>query len=93
MSKKVQISPLGDRVIVDPKINDGNTKSGIIIPENANKEKPKQGEVVGVGELKDIKDVKVGDTVVFSDYGYDEVEIDGKKYFIVQSKNLLAVIK
>lgn len=91
---KINISPLGDRVLVDPEENkDSKTASGIIIPDTASKEKPKQGNVIAVGELKDVKDVKKGDTVLFSDYGYDEVKVDGKEYYIIQSKNLLAVIK
>lgn len=92
---KVNISPLGDRVLVSPDVkDDSKSPSGIIIPESAvSKEKPKQGKVVAVGELDDVKDVKVGNTVLFSDYGYDEVKVDGKEYYIIQSKNLLAVIK
>ncbi len=91
---KVNIAPLGDRVLVDPEVKDDTkTASGIILPDSANKEKPKQGSVVAVGELEDVKDVKVGDTVLFSDYGYDEVKVDDKEYYIIQSKNLLAVIK
>ncbi len=91
---KVNISPLGDRVLVDPESKeDSKTASGIIIPDTANKEKPKQGKIVAVGNLETIKDAKVGDTVLFSDYGYDEVKVSGKEYYIIQSKNLLAVIK
>ena len=90
---KTKIAPLGDRVLVDPIVADEKTASGIIIPDTASREKPKQGKVVAVGELQDVTDVKVGDTVVFSDFGYDEIQADGKEYYIIQSKNLLAVIK
>jgi len=89
---KTKITPLGDRVLVDPIHADEKTTSGIIIPDTANKEKPKQGKVVAIGELEDVKNVKIGDTVLFSDYGYDEVQYDGKEYYIIQSKNLLAII-
>lgn len=88
-----KVTPLGDRVLVDPIVADETSPSGIIIPDTANKEKPKQGTVVAVGELEDVTNVKVGDTVLFSDYGYDEVKTDGYEYYIIQSKNLLAVIK
>lgn len=88
-----KVTPLGDRVLVDPIVADETSPSGIIIPDTANKEKPKQGTVVAVGELEDVTNVKVGDTVLFSDYGYDEVKTDGHEYYIIQSKNLLAVIK
>ena len=90
---KLKIQPLGDRVVVKPEDKKEQTKAGIIIPESASESNPKIGEVVAVGELKEIKDVKVGDKVVFSEYGYDEVEIDGQKYLIIESKKLLALVK
>ena len=90
---KAKLQPLGDRVVVKPKTEDEKTKAGIILPESASKERPKLGEVVAVGELKEAKDVKVGDTVVFSEYGYDEIEIDKEKYYIMESKKLLAILK
>lgn len=89
----MNVAPLGDRVLVDPAIATEKSPSGIIIPDTAKTEKPKQGKVVAVGVLKDVTNVKVGDTVLFSDYGFDEIKIQGKEYYIIQSKNLLAVIK
>jgi chaperonin GroES len=99
--KKGSIMPVGDRVLVKPESEaDEKTASGIIIPDTARKEKPERGEVVAVGEGKrnDKGDVfpmrvKVGDTVVFSKYGYDEVTIDDEEYYIVQESNILAIIK
>ncbi|MDP2650368.1 MAG: co-chaperone GroES [bacterium] len=85
-----KIKPLGDRVLVEPVEVDEKSPFGIIIPDTASKEKPKQGVVIAVGELEEVKDVKVGDTVLFSDYGFDEVKIKDKEYYIIQSKNLLA---
>jgi chaperonin GroES len=37
--------------------------------------------------------VKVGDRVVFSKYGYDEIKINGIEYFILKEDSILAVIK
>lgn len=90
---KTKVTPLGDRVLVDPITVDEKSPAGIIIPDTASREKPKQGRVVAVGELDEVKNVKVGDTVLFSDFGYDEIKVEGKEYYIIQSKNLLAVIK
>jgi len=100
-AKKGSITPLADRVLVKPEAEgDEKTASGIIIPDTAKKEKPEQGKVVAVGEGKrnekgDILPmrVKVGDTVVFSKYGYDEVTLDDEEYYIVQESNILAIIK
>lgn len=96
------ITPLRDRVLVRPLSEEeleGKTASGIIIPETVDKEKPEQGEVVAVGE-GEYDDgelvpmpVKVGDRVVFSKYGYDEIKHDGEEYFIVKSENILAILE
>jgi chaperonin GroES len=96
-----KITPLGDRVLIDPIENDdagGKTASGIYIPED-NKEKPETGRViaVGVGSYDDgvlvPMQVKVGDKVVFSKYGFDEIKIDDQEYFVIKQENILAIIK
>ncbi|RJQ34349.1 co-chaperone GroES [Candidatus Parcubacteria bacterium] len=89
--------PAGDRVLVKPQESeDEKTPSGIIIPDTAEKEKPERGTIVAVGEGKrtDKGDVlplryKVGDKVMFSKYGYDEVTIDGEEYYVIAESNIL----
>ncbi len=96
--------PLGDRVLLKPLTAEERGKklpSGIIIPDTVDKEKPEQGKIIAVGPGKWNEDgdtrvplsVKVGDTVVFSKYGYDEVKIEGEEYYILSESNILAVIK
>ncbi len=101
-TKKSNIIPLGDRVLVKPmqKDEDKKTASGIIIPETVDKEKPEQGKVVAVGEGRMNDDgkvlpmnIKIGDTVVFSKYGPEEIKVDDEEYYIVGVSNLLAIIK
>ena len=97
----LNIRPLGDRVVVRPEDSaDEKSPSGIIIPDTARKEKPERGIVVATGPGKRGDDnevipvsVKVGDTVMFSKYGFDEVKIDEKDYYIVSESNILAIIK
>lgn len=96
------IKPLGERVIVrhltDAEAGTVST-SGIIIPDSAKKEKPEQGIVIAVGSGKWNEDgdkrieleVKVGDKVIFSKYGFDEVKVDGKEYFIVGESSILGI--
>ncbi len=102
MSKKINLRPLGDRVIVLPLSEHERgkeTKSGIFIPETTEKERPEQGIVVAVGPGKISDDgkviamsVKEGDKVLFTKYGPDEIKVDGKEYFILSESNVLAVI-
>ena len=97
------IRPLGDRVIVRHLTDSeaGTTSaSGIIIPDTAKKEKPEQGIVIADGlgkwyedgEKRIPVDVKVGDRVIFSKYGYDEVKVENKEYFIVSENSILGII-
>jgi chaperonin GroES len=97
----LKVKPLGDRVLVKPVSAEANEKSqhGIIIPETVDKEKPEQGTVVAVGEGRfedgeviPVK-VKVGDKILFSKYGYDDVKVDDKEYYILKEENILAIIR
>ena len=102
-SEKINIRPLGDRVLVRPFSQEELSKkspSGIIIPETVDKEKPEQGKVIAVGQgrINENGDtvpisVKVGDRVVFSKYGYDEVTIKEEEYYILKEENILAIIQ
>ncbi len=93
--------PLGDRVLVRPtEAADEKSPSGIIIPDTAKKEKPETGEVIAVGPGKRGDDnelipmgVKVGDQIMFSKYGYDELKVEGEEYYIVSESNILAILK
>lgn len=99
---KAGVQPLGDRVLLKPlTAEEMGTRSsfGIIIPETVDKEKPEQGTVIAVGPGKVSDDgkrmpvgVSVGDRVVFSKYGYDEVKVEGVEYYLVSEANILAVI-
>ena len=98
---KFNIKPLGDRVLVEiEKEGDKNkTKSGIIIPETIDKERPEEGVVVAVGEGKRLDDgkivpvaVKKGQRIIFSKYGPDEIKVGDKEYLIISESNILAII-
>ena len=99
-TKGTKIFPLGDRILIKPiSMDEKRTVSGIIIPDTVDKEKPEQGRVIAVGEgryddgkLIPVR-VKKGDKVVFSKYGFDEIKIDGEEYYILEEKNILAVIE
>ena len=100
-SGKINVAPLGDRILVKPELAEAEkTKSGIIIPDTAKKEKPEQGVVLAVGEGKrnekgDVLPmrVKVGDTVVFSKYGYQDITVNDEELYIISENDILAIIK
>jgi chaperonin GroES len=98
MTKKINIRPLGDRVLVEQKQEAEQIKGGIVIPDTA-KEKPQEAVVIalGTGKVDDNGkkvpfDVKVGDVVLTSKYGGTDVKYDDKEYKILSSSDILAVI-
>jgi chaperonin GroES len=100
VKNSVGLVPMGDRVLVKPQLQEESSKTsfGILIPDTA-KEKPEQGVVVAVGPGKKNEDgeaipiaLSVGDTVMFSKYGYDEVKVDGTEYYLVREESILAIL-
>lgn len=95
----MHIQPLSDRVLLRGLEAETVTKSGIYLPENANKERPYMYEVVAVGPGKKDKDgnmitidLKEGDKVISGQYSGDEVDIDKMKYRIVAYEYILAKV-
>ena len=90
--------PLGDRVVLKQVEAEETTKSGIVLPGQA-QEKPQQAEVVAVGpggvvEGKEVKmEVAVGDKVIYSKYSGTGVKMDGTEYIIVKQNDILAIVK
>ena len=98
-SKKLNLKPLGDRLVVEPMEKEERTASGIILPETA-KEKPQEGTVLaaGPGRTDDDgrripMDVKVGDVVLYAKYAGTEVKIDDKKLLILKESDILAIVE
>jgi chaperonin GroES len=94
----MNLKPLGDRLVVEPRERESTTASGLVLPETA-KEKPQEGEVIAVGpgrrddDGKRIEmDVKVGDVVLYAKYGGTEVKIDDKKLLILKESDVLAIV-
>jgi len=90
---KVNIRPLGTRVLVEPFEAEEKTASGLYIPNTA-QEKPQKGKVIAVGSgtEKEKMEVKVDDVVLYGKYSGTEINIDGTKYLMMQQSDILAVI-
>ena len=87
----MNFEPLGKRVLVEREEELKTTASGIIIPDNASKEKPSQGKVVAVS--KEDENLSVGDKVVFAKYSGSEITLDDKKYLVLNTEDILGIIK
>ena len=93
-----KIRPLGDRLVIRPKVREEMTRSGIVLPDTA-KEKPQEGVVVAVGQgqLTDEgkrlpMDVEPGQTVLYAKYAGSEVKLDDEEYLILRVSDVLAIL-
>lgn len=90
----MNIKPLADRVVINPKAVEEKTAGGIIIPDTT-KEKPLEGIVMAVGcGTKDVTmELKEGDRVLYGKYAGTEVSVEGQTYLIMRQSDIMAVIK
>lgn len=96
----MNIKPLSNHILLETAVEEKVTKSGIVIPDTADKERPMKAKILAVGPGKRDDDgefipmsIKVGDLVLFRKYGPDELELDGKKYLIGSEDDVLAIIE
>jgi len=96
----MKIKPLSDHILIEPIKEEEKTKTGILLPETAEKEKPEQGMVVAVGPGKKNKkgeyfppDLKPGQKVLFTKYGPNEIKINDKEYLIAKEEDILGIIE
>jgi len=96
----MKIRPLSNYILIEPIKEEERTKAGILLPETAEKERPEQGRVVAVGSGRKDRtgktiplEVKVGDRVLFTKYGPNEIKIENKEYLIAKEEDILAIIE
>ena len=94
----MKLVPLGDRVVLKQIAAEETTKSGIILPDQA-QETPQQAEVVAVGpggviDGKEVSmQVKKGQKVIYSKYAGTNVKLENEEYIIVKQSDILAVVE
>ena len=94
----MKLVPLFDKVVLKQLVAEETTKSGIVLPGQA-QEKPQQAEVIAVGpggvvDGKEIKmEVEAGNKVIYSKYAGTEVKLENEEYIIVKQSDILAVVK
>ena len=94
----MKFTPLHDKVLVKRTEEEERSAGGIVLPGSAT-EKPSQGEVIAVGPGKKSENgdvspvgVAVGDTVIFGQYGGNEIKIDGEEYLILSESDIFGVV-
>lgn len=94
----MKLKPLGDKVVLRQLEAEETTKSGIVLPGNA-QEKPQQAEVIAVGpggvvDGKEVEmQVKEGDKVIYQKYSGTNVKLDKDEYIIVKQSDIVAIVE
>jgi len=95
----MKVKPIGENILVKRLNAQTVSKGGIVIPESAT-EKPKEGNIIAVGDGRILANgkrtefqVKVGDKVLFTSYAGSEFKIDGEEYLIMSEEDVLAIIE
>lgn len=98
-TKFINLRPLSDRLVIEPKEKEDKTTSGIILPETA-KEKPQEGTVLAAGPgrigkqgMRVLMDVKTGDVVLYAKYSGTEIKLDDRKLLILKESDILAIVE
>lgn len=96
----LNIRPLSDRIVVEPKSAESKTAGGIVIPDTlADKDKPMRGKVIAVGHGRyaDGKivplQIKVGDEVLFGKYAGTSVKLDVNELLVMREEDVMGVIE
>jgi len=96
----MKLKPLSNNVIIKALKKEEMTKSGIVLPDTVDKEKPEKGEVMAVGQGRLMDNgqiakmsVKVGDQVLFKKYAPDEVKVDNEEYLVLSESDIIAIIE
>ncbi len=86
----VNINPLADYVVAEAEQAETKTASGLYLPDKA-QEKPKIAKVLAVG--KDVKQVKVGDRIIYKSYSTTDIKVGSNGYILVKEEDILATVK
>jgi chaperonin GroES len=96
----MKLKPLFNNVVLKPLKKEEMTKSGLVLPDSSDKEKPERGEVVAVGSGKILDNgqllpltVKVGDKVIFKKYSPDEFKENGEEYLVLSESDIIAILE
>jgi len=85
----IKIHPLADYVVAQAEEAKTKTASGLYLPEKST-EKPKVATVVAIGPA--VRQLKVGDRIVYKSYGPTEVKVEAEDYLLIKEEDVLATI-
>jgi len=96
--RRVNLRPLGDRVIAERIGSVEKSRGGLYLPDTA-QEKPQEGKVLAVGSGRTLENgkvlppsVKAGDRIIFGKYSGSEIKMDEKEYVFLREDDIMAIV-
>lgn len=96
----MKLKPLSNHIVIEPIGEEKATASGIILPDSAEKKRPQKGTIIAVGPGKLNEkgeriplEVKIGDVILFQEYGLSEFKIENKEYLVGSESDIIAIIE
>ncbi len=96
----MKIKPLNGYAVIKPMQKEEMTKSGIVIPDTANKEKPREGEIIAVSKTNISSngtalpiEIKVGDRVLYGQYSGEDVKVENVEYKLIEMTMIRAIVE
>ena len=86
----MNIQPILDNVLIKPLKEKRKTSGGIYLPDTS-KKAPDRGSVMGVGPDVNPR-IKIGKKVIFKKWEVIDVPVEGETWFIVEQKQVLAIL-
>jgi len=99
MTVSLKITPASGYILVEPTKTERKTASGIVLPDS-HEEKPQKGKVLAVGEaeitesgVKRESPCKVGQTVIYKEWGGNEYKEGEKEYLFIKFEDILGIVR
>ncbi|MBP8591473.1 co-chaperone GroES [Candidatus Shapirobacteria bacterium] len=99
MTVALKITPASGYILVEPTKNERKTASGIVLPDS-HEEKPQKGKVLAVGGVeitesgvKRESPCKVGQTVIYKEWGGNEYKEGEKEYLFIKFEDILGIVR
>ncbi len=99
MTVSLKITPASGYILVEPTKTERKTASGIVLPDS-HEEKPQKGKVLAIGGaeitesgVKRESPCKVGQTVIYKEWGGNEYKEGEKEYLFIKFEDILGIVK
>ena len=99
MTVSLKITPASGYILVEPTKTERRTASGIVLPDS-HEEKPQKGKVLAIGGaeitesgVKRESPCKVGQTVIYKEWGGNEYKEGEKEYLFIKFEDILGIVR